>query len=251
MTTPATTDVPSTPSYARLLFILNALLALAGVALSFTLNISGYYVDKMDTAEPTILGNTLTGVDTPLERFLDWTTYFTILSNIVVAVIMVALVVRPQMFTRADRVGMFWRVLRLDALLMIIITGVVYNALLAEGGKEGWDWLSNLIIHVLVPIITPLVWLAAGPRGLIRQGTVWASLLIPLAWAAYALVRGQVVGAYPYPFLDVSTNGWASVLSFIAVIVVVAVILGYVLLGIDRLLQRISRDESAQNPAGS
>jgi hypothetical protein len=236
-------DYPTPPSYARLLFGLNALLALAGVALSFTLNITGYYVDDIDPEKPTILGNTLAGVDTPLERFFDWTTYFTILSNIVVLVAMALLFFRPGLFVRNDRVGAFWRTMRLDALLMIIITGVVYNTLLASGGKEGWDLVSNFIIHIANPIVVPLVWLVAGPRGIIRQKTIYAALILPIGWAVYALIRGQFVGAYPYPFLDVATNGWASVITFIVVIAIIAIILGYVLLGIDRVLRRVQRSE--------
>ena len=244
MTSPAAIGAPSAPRYARLLFGLNALLAAFGVAISFTLNVSGYYVDKGDPSKPTILGNIPSGVETPLERFLDWTTYFTILSNILVLIVMIVLFLRPSLFLRSDRVGSFWRIMRLDAILMIVITGVVYNALLADGGKEGWDWLSNFIIHILVPIVTPLVWLVAGPRGLIRQSTIYAALILPLGWAVYALVRGQVIGAYPYPFLDVSTNGWASVLSFIGVIVIVAIILGYVLLGLEKGVQRLGRKDA-------
>ena len=53
--------------------------------MSFTLAVTGYYVDTMDPAKPTILGNVPGGNDTVLERLLDWSTYFTILSNIVVA----------------------------------------------------------------------------------------------------------------------------------------------------------------------
>ncbi len=229
------------PSYGRFLLILNAILAWAAVLLSLTLNLSGYYTDDYDPAKPTLLGNVPGGVDTPLERFLDWSTYFTILSNVVGAIVITVLILRPRLFTRPDRVGSVWRALRLDTVLMIIVTGVVYNALLAEGGKEGWDALSNMMVHIVMPIVTPLVWLIAGPRRLVRQGTVFAALVLPLLWAAYALIRGQVIGAYPYPFLDVATNGWASVLSFIGVIVVVAIILGYVLLGLDRIMARLTR----------
>jgi hypothetical protein len=57
--------------------------------------------------------------------------------------------------------------------------------------------------------------------------------VLPLLWAAFALIRGQIVGAYPYSFLDVSTDGWASVLSFIGGIIVVAVILALILWAVD------------------
>ena len=234
---------PTMPSFGRILLVLNVILAWAAVLLSLTLNLTGYYADDMDPAKPTLLGNVPGGVDTPLERFLDWSTYFTILSNMVGAIVITVLILRPRLFTRPDRVGAVWRALRLDSVLMIIVTGVVYNALLAEGGKEGWDALSNMMVHVVMPIVTPLVWLIAGPRRLVRQGTVFAALVLPLLWAAYALIRGQVIGAYPYPFLDVATNGWVSVLSFIGVILIVAIILGYVLLGLDRVMARLTRAE--------
>jgi len=230
----------SLSSFSRIALTLNAVLAWFAIALSLTLNLSGYYLGTGDPAKPTLLGNVPGGVDTPLERFFDWTTYFTILSNIVGAIVITVLLAKPALFMRQDRVGAVWRALRLDSVLMIIVTGVVYNALLAAGPKEGWDFLSNLMLHVAMPILTPLVWLVAGPRGLVRKSTVFAALVLPLLWAVYALVRGQVIGAYPYPFLDVSTNGWASVLTFIGVIVVIAILLGYILLGLDRAMSRLT-----------
>jgi hypothetical protein len=233
------------PSYGRLLLILNVILAWFAVLLSLTLNLSGYYVDTIDPSKPTLLGNVPGGVDTPLERFLDWTTYFTIVSNVTGAIVITMLILRPQLFSRNDRVGAVWRALRLDSVLMIVVTGVLFNLLLSEPGKEGWDALSNMMQHIVMPIVTPLVWLIAGPRRLIRQGTVFAALILPLLWVVYALGRGVVIGAYPYPFLDVATNGWASVLSFIGVILVVAIILGYVLLGLDRVMARLTRYEDA------
>jgi hypothetical protein len=241
MTPPA----PPMPSYGRLLLILNVILAWFAVLLSLTLNLSGYYVDTIDPSKPTLLGNVPGGVDTPLERFLDWTTYFTIVSNVTGAIVITMLILRPQLFSRNDRVGAVWRALRLDSVLMIVVTGVLFNLLLSEPGKEGWDALSNMMQHIVMPIVTPLVWLIAGPRRLIRQGTVFAALILPLLWVVYALGRGVVIGAYPYPFLDVATNGWASVLSFIGVILVVAIILGYVLLGLDRVMARLTRYEDA------
>jgi hypothetical protein len=240
-----------TPSYGPLLFLINAVVAWCAVVLSFTLNLTGYYVDSLDPSKPTILGNTAAGVATPLERFFDWTTYFTILSNVVVAVVMTVLVVRPALFTRQDKVGTLWRTLRLDSLLMIVVTGVVYNLLLAGGAKTGWDALNNTMLHWVVPLLTPIVWILAGPRGLIRLRTIALSLVLPLLWATYALVRGQAVGAYPYSFLDVSANGLASVITFVAAILVVAVILAFVLWAIDIGLRWTARPapELADEPS--
>jgi hypothetical protein len=227
------------PRFARPLFILNAVIAWCAVALSAALNLSGYYVTKLDPARPTILGNLAEGIDTPLKRFFDWITYFTIWSNATVAIVLTVLAARPDLFLRRDRVGAIWRTLRLDSVLMITVTGLVYNLLLAEGGKEGLDSLSNALLHVVNPIATVAIWVLAGPRGLISIRTVFAALILPLTWAAFALLRGALVLAYPYPFLDVISNGWGSVLGFIAQVIVLGIVLSFGYLGLDAVIRRV------------
>jgi hypothetical protein len=222
-----------TPRHAQVFFWINAVVAWLAVAVSFALSFGGYYVDGVNTSKASILGNTADGVDTVAERFFDWITYFTILSNLVVAVVMTMLIARPGAFARRDATGAAWRALRLDSLLMIMITGLVYNLLLVEGGKTGWDLLSNTLLHWVVPLLTPIVWIIAGPRGLISFRTVALAMILPVAWAGFAIVRGLTVGAYPYSFLDVSSDGLGPVIVFIAVIMVVAVALALILMAVD------------------
>lgn len=232
------------PAASRVFFWVNAVVAWCAVGLSFTLSVGGYYVDALDPAKPSILGNTPEGIDTPWERFLDWITYFTIVSNLVVAVVLTMLIARPALFSRPDAAGAVWRALRLDSVLMITITGLVYNLLLAESGKTGWDLLSNTLLHWVVPLLTPIVWIIAGPRGLISLRTIALAMVVPLLWAGFALVRGLAVGAYPYPFLDIEANGLVSVVAFVAVILVVAVVLALILMAVDsglRWTMRVGR----------
>jgi H+/gluconate symporter-like permease len=241
MSTATATEDPTAlrlPSYGRGLLIANAVIAWVGVAISFTLSVSGYYLGDEDPTKESILGNIPAGHDTALERFLDWSTYFTIWSNITVAVVLTVLLARPHLFTRQDRVGGVWRALRLDTVLMITIVGALYWLLLAEGGKTGWDLVSNHFVHTITPIVTVLVWIIAGPRGLFTRRTIAPALVLPLVWAAYAILRGTVVGAYPYPFLDVSTKGLVSVLTFLVMVVVIGVVFSFVFLGIERLRDR-------------
>lgn len=231
------------PRSARTWFAVNAVVAWAALALSAYLSVTGFYLGTEDPTKTSILGNVVSGHDQWYERLLDWLTFFTIWSNITVAVVLTALWRSPDLVARTDRVGAVWRALRLDSVLMIAITGIVYRLLLASGSKTGVDLVSDTMLHAVVPLLTVVVWLVAGPRGLLGLGTLGLAMVLPLVWAAYALVRGAVVGAYPYPFLDVAKNGLASVLAFIAVIVVVALVLGLVLLMLDRVLPpRATRD---------
>ncbi len=224
------------PSWGRPLLAANAVVAWCAVVFSAYLSVSGYYLGKEDPSKLSLLGNLASGHDQWYERLFDYLTYFTIWSNITVAVVLTVLWLRPHLFVRADGIGLVWRALRLDSVLMIVITGIVYNLILATGGKSGADLVSDTALHVVVPILTLVVWLLAGPRGLLSPGVIAASLVLPIVWAVVALVRGAVVGAYPYPFLDVAKNGLASVLAFVGVILVVAVVLAFVLLALDRVL---------------
>ena len=53
-------------------------------------------------------------------------------------------------------------------------------------------------------------------------------------------MRGAVIGAYPYPFIDVVRLGYGQVLLNVLAIAVLGVVIGTALLGIDRLLSRRS-----------
>jgi hypothetical protein len=228
----------TTSRLARPLYLLNAIVAGLAVTVSFALMATGYYLDQIDPTKPTLLGNIPTGKDQIWERFFDWISYFTILSNITVTIVMLALTFRPELFTRTDSVGKRWQALRLDSLLMISITGIVYQALLAGGEKVGWDFISNALQHIVNPIVTVLVFLIVGPRGLINRRTIAAAMVVPLVWAVAALTRGLVIGAYPYFFLDVATNGLLAVVEFILAILVFAVIIALIFMAYDKLISR-------------
>ncbi len=63
-------------------------------------------------------------------------------------------------------------------------------------------------------------------------------MVVPVIWATFSITRGMTLNAYPYPFFDVSANGLASVLLFVAQILVFAVILAFGLLGFDKIMTR-------------
>ena len=215
---------------ARVLFAITAAVLWIGQILSAILSGTDYY--PVNTTDPGLYGDNPLGAAGFLGREIDHFSYFTIWSNLLAAVIFTMLAINP------NRTGSLFRVLRLDAIVMMIVTGIVYNALLNTGGHEGWDFWSNGIQHTWGPILVFLVFVISGPRGWISSSTIFAALILPILWLAYALIRGSVIGAYPYDFLDVNANGMASVLAFVAQIVVFAIILGYLLLLIDKLMSK-------------
>jgi hypothetical protein len=224
------------------LVFINMVVAYIGVGISFSLMLIGFYAnaENINLKEPTLLGNSFDGTDQVWERFFDWISYFTIWSNIVVAIVLTMLWRKPEIFERNNSSGTKWRALRLDSILMITITGIVYNLLLAEP-KTGIDFVSNLFIHIVTPAVTLLVFLITGPRGLLRPSIVLYSMIVPIVWATFAIVRGIVLNTYPYPFFDVSAHGLPYVLGFVGQIMAFALILAFGLLGFDRLMTRSKR----------
>lgn len=151
-----------------------------------------------------------------LERIVRLFSYFTVLSNVLVCVVAVLLVTQPT------RDGRLFRVARLDAVLCIAVTGIVYNTVLTglvELSAAGA--VSNFLLHVLSPVLVVVGWVLFGPRPRIDRSTVGWSLVAPLLWIAYTFVRGELVDWYPYPFLDVGEHGYASALLSTLVVAVV------------------------------
>ncbi len=216
---------------ARVLYAINAAVLWVGVVLSTILAAGDYY--PPNTTSPGLYGDNPLGAAGFLSREIDHFSYFTVWSNILAAIVMTMLAINPT------APSSLFRVLRLDALVMMIVTGIVYNALLNTGGHEGWDFWSNGIAHIWGPILTVLVFIIAGPRGWISSSTIFAALILPILWLAYVLIRGSVIGAYPYSFLDVNAKGMASVLAFVAQIIVFAILIGYLLKLIDWLMRKI------------
>jgi hypothetical protein len=163
--------------------------------------------------------------------------FFTIQSNIL------AMVTSAQLAIAPSRDGRGWRVLRLDALVGITVTGVVYSTVLARVHEpKGWEQVTtNTLFHYVVPVAMVTGWLLFGPRPRIDRFTVLAALGWPVAWFAYTLVRGSIDSWYPYPFVDVISHGYGRVaLNAVVVTVVLGLVEALYWVG-DRWLPRSPR----------
>ena len=183
--------------------------------------------------------------DTPAARVANLFTFFTILTNILVAVTGAALALAP------DRRSTLLSVLRLDAVLGIAVTGIVHHTLLADlYDLRGAEAFADLLFHTVSPVLGVLGWLIFGPRRLVDRRVVALAMLYPLAWLAFTLVRGAVIGWYPYPFVDVDALGYARVALNCVGITALFLVLAVALLGIDRLLTRGSPGLPGRTPGG-
>ncbi|MEO9138100.1 MAG: Pr6Pr family membrane protein [Jatrophihabitans sp.] len=173
----------------------------------------------------------LRGSSTP-GRIIRVVSFFTIQSNLLSGLVSAQLALRP------DRDGPAWRALRLASLFGITVTGIVYSTVLAKIHEPNGaaETFVNTIVHYVVPVMMILGWLAFGPRPRIERVTVLRSLLFPVLWLAYTVIRGAIWSWYPYPFLDVPTHGYVRVgLNSAVMTLVLGAVAGLFLLGDRRL----------------
>jgi hypothetical protein len=230
--------VPITTTLSRLgrwAFLLTALLAIIGVGMQLTFDVLNTY-PPLPSSVAHSFGMNASGFAGVVGRVLDTFSYFTNVSNIVVAVVLIAMargLVNPNSV---------WRALRMDSLVLISVTGLVYAIVLAPGIElRGWEHLENALVHIVVPILTVLTFLIWGPRGWLTWRTVFTALILPIIWLVFTLVRGAVIEAYPYPFLNVANLGLGAALFNVVFVLVLGVILGFIFLGLDRILMRMRR----------
>jgi hypothetical protein len=142
------------------------------------------------------------------ERVLNVFAYFTIQSNLLLGAtcLLLALGAGRQEST-------LFKTLRLNGVLCIAVTGIVYHLVLAgSDSPSGWAWVANLLVHTATPLLGVLGWLLYGPRRQTDGRIVAWSVVYPLLWIAFTLIRGEGTGFYPYPFVDVSQHGYGRVL---------------------------------------
>lgn len=224
---------PLTP-HARRWLTANAVVAWLGLAFSLTLTLGRFYPEV--AVLPGRYGNYPAGSAELWSRLSDWLSYFTILSNALVAVMVTALATGRATATAR------WQAVRLGSLVMICVTGLVYAVVLAPTTTQrGWENVSNTFVHQLTPAFTVLVWAVAGPRGWVSRRTLAGAFAVPLVWVVWMLARGAVIGAYPYGFISPLEQGWGRALANTAGVLVLGLLIGSAFLGADRWLTRRQR----------
>ncbi|MGO1265747.1 MAG: Pr6Pr family membrane protein [Microbacterium gubbeenense] len=161
----------------------------------------------------------------------NYFSYFTIESNIFAALFLGAAAIWG--FTRGRRGAPQPRALvagQVLAACCMLLTGVVYNALLrgddTAGGVAPYVAWTSELMHVIAPLVL-LADVLIAPRPARPR---WSAMLVPIGYAIayvlYTLVRAPFIvspvgGApswYPYPFFNPAVQGgWGGVFSYIGV----------------------------------
>jgi hypothetical protein len=194
-----------------------ALFCAIGMAISWLALAAQFYL---------ILANRTASIPETITRFFS---YFTILTNILVAVSFTLLFRRP----RSRPWAFFLRPGTLTAIAVYIsIVSIVYNLVLrALWNPQGLQLLVDELLHSVIPVMFFLFWLLYVPKNRLSFKNLGGWLIYPFIYLAGVLVRGAVSGFYPYPFLDVTAKGYVKI--FINIIVLLG---GFLLFSIFLLV---------------
>lgn len=157
--------------------------------------------------------------------------YFTVQSNLVLAVVLVLTGVQALRGRPADDAS---TLARACATTYIALVGLVYATLLAPLGAAGGvpvPW-ANTVLHVVTPLYAVADWLLTDRRPL-DQRRLPVVLVYPAVWTAVVLVRGATDGWVPYPFLD-PAQGYGVVALYVLAILVVVLVVGSLVLRSSR-----------------
>lgn len=214
---------------ARPAFGLNAILAWVGVLGSLTVDATGVVI--VPQFGPSYFGGHADGLAGSIPRVIDNLSYFTIWSNILVAI------TTTMIYRNMNRSSQRLKVLRLSSLMMITVTMLVYILILApDANPQSWNVYTNLLLHYITPPVTILVWLFFGPRKWISWKIIFSSLIIPITYILYTFARGAVIGKYPYGFINVVELGYVGAIVGTGVVLVLGLFIFLIYFIIDKLI---------------
>jgi hypothetical protein len=162
---------------------------------------------------------------------ITYISFFTILTNLLVALVFTAAVfpgVAGAKFFRRPSV-------QAATVGYIAIVAIVYELLLRQlWHPQGAQWVADVLLHTVIPVGYVVYWLLFAPRYGLRWKNAIAWLAYPAVYLVYILARGAVSGLYPYPFVDAKALGYSGVLAHAAVFLVAFLGMGLLVLAVGR-----------------
>jgi hypothetical protein len=159
--------------------------------------------------------------------------YFTVLTNLLVCLAATLPVLAPssvlgRFFDRPVAVG--W------VTASIAFVGLAYYVLLRHVWQpQGLQLVADVLLHYVVPILF-VVYSVVVLRGTALRWTapLWWSTYLAI-YFGYALVRGALIGSYPYGFIDVSMLGYGGAVRNGIFLLMAFLLLAYLLMLVWRI----------------
>ena len=157
--------------------------------------------------------------------------FFTVLTNLFVALALLLPLVAPE-----SSVGRFAARPSVQgcAATSILVVGIGYHLLLRHiWSPQGMQWIADMLLHYVMPILFFLHWLLVLPGHRLPWSAPLVWCAYPVGYTVYALLRGEVLQSYPYPFIDVTKLGYGGALLNASGLLLCFVVLGTMLVAVS------------------
>jgi hypothetical protein len=113
----------------------------------------------------------------------------------------------------------------------IAFVSVAYFLLLRHVWKpQGLQLVADVLLHYVVPALYVLFSFVALRATRIRWVLPWWWSIYPLIYFVYAMIRGALIGAYPYDFINAAALGYATTLRNAVFLLMAFLVLAYLLI---------------------
>ena len=170
------------------------------------------------------------------ETIIRYFSYFTILTNTLVALRFTSL-----SFREFSRLKIFFSSPPVSAAVTIYITvvGLVYQFLLRHTWEpEGWQLIADELLHSVIPLYAIVYWIVFSDKNNLSWKNVPGWLLYPLVYLFFILLRGAGSGFYPYPFVDVGEFGYGKVAVNSAGMMFAFIVLSVLFISASKIISR-------------
>jgi hypothetical protein len=135
----------------------------------------------------------------------------------------------------------------------MVVSGIVFLTIVIQSSSRDYTidvpWSSQLL-HFWMPLFALLDWMLDFGKARLSWRPLGWVLIYPVAWGVFTLVRGAVVGWYPYFFLDpAQVSGPAETAAYCAVAVALMVGIAAILTALTRIRWTPRLFEAASPPA--
>jgi hypothetical protein len=164
--------------------------------------------------------------------------YFTILTNLLVCAALTLPLAAPasgagRFFSRSDVTA--------GVATSIVFVSLAYHFLLRNvWNPQGLQLVADVLLHYAIPALYLIYWWFNFPKGALRwtYPLLWG--LYPTVYLIYVLIRGRIIGSYPYGFIDPIAIGYQRTMINAVGLLLVFIMLGLILVALGRLQRRIS-----------
>ena len=169
---------------------------------------------------------------TLVERVVNYFSFFTILTNL-----LVALALTGPLLT-ANRKLARWSAsegVRAAVAMYIVVVGLIYHFILAPWWRPtGGTLIANILLHYVMPLAFLVDWLAFTPKGRLRWIDPVKWLTYPALYGVWTVAHGLATHWWPYGFVNVDTLGWGGFAVSAAATAVFFLLIGLAIVAMDR-----------------